>query len=146
MALLNQTSSVQAAPGNLVSVRSRLCGHVHADKSTETCFFPHHGSCTWFQTRFQAQIRTRHWVILFRGLRKKSPPCEKQYRLSLPPSPQGPMLAATRVFLGLRKKSPFTLVLRSLRCAPTLDLGGMGASCGVKFMSDGLFFRRPRNP
>ena len=108
--------------------------------------FPHHGICTWIQSRCQVQIRTRHRVILFRGLRKKSPPGKNKHPISAPPFPPGPMLAATRVFLALRKKSPFMLLSCSLRCTPTLDLGGRGACHGVKFMSDRLFFRRPRNP
>ena len=71
--------------------------------------FPHHGICTWIQSRCQVQIRTRHRVILFRGLRKKSPPSKNNIQYQRPPFPPGPMLAATRVFLALRKKSPFML-------------------------------------
>ena len=60
------------------------------------------------------------------------------------PSPQYPMLVVARVFRALRKKSPLMLFICGLLGVPTLDIGGRGASFEVKFISDGLFFRRPR--
>ena len=82
---------------------------------------------------------------LIPGSAKKSPPCQKQYRVSVPPSPQRPMLAATRVFLALRKK------VRSCRPFDPLAAcqhwtSGEGGKLWCQIHAQRIFFADPGTP